>query len=415
MVRGVGPGVSLRPAGAGRFRIRQRAADPHAARVVHASERPDTGVRVGVRRRESAGACVGGLARVQDREEAADGVGDRIFLERIFHKLLLNFTWWVNRKDAEGRNVFRAVFSGSTTSACSTAARPLPTGGHIEQADGTGWMAMYCLNMLAIALELANEDQTYEDVASKFWEHFLYIADAMNNLGDDGDRHVGRRGRVLLRRAAHAGRRHMPLKIRSMVGLIPLFAVETLEPEVVDKLPGFQAADAMVHREPPGPHRQCRVHANAGRRTSVGCCRSSIATSSRRVLKFMLDENEFLSPYGIRALSRFHKDHPYVLPVNGARTSRRLRAGRIDYGPVWRKLQLAGPIWFPINYLLIESLQKFHHYLGKDYKVECPTGSGVYMTLWDVAAELSRRLTHIFLRKEDGARPVHGAGSAISN
>jgi hypothetical protein len=345
--------------------------------------------------------------RVYKIEKRRSGKGDRDFLQKIFHKLLLNFTWWVNRKDAEGRNVFQGGFLGLDNIGVFDRSAPLPTGGHLEQADGTGWMAMYCLNLLAIALELAKEDPAYEDVASKFWEHFLYIAKAINNLGADGagmwNEEDGFFYDVL-----HLGNgKHLPLKIRSMVGLIPLYAVETLEPKLVEKLGGFKRRLEwfVENRGDLCANVACMRQPGAGERRLL-----SIVTADqlRRVLKIMLDETEFLSPYGIRALSHAHKNQPYVLPVDG-------REYRVSYEPAESSTGLfggnsnwRGPIWFPVNYLLIESLQKFHHYLGDDFRVECPTGSGQYLTLWEVAAELSRRMTRVFLRDENGRRPVHG-------
>jgi len=345
--------------------------------------------------------------RVYKIEKKRRGVGDRVFLQRIFHKLLLNFTWWVNRKDAEGRNVFQGGFLGLDNIGVFDRSAPLPTGGHLEQADGTGWMAMYSLNLLAIALELAKEDPSYEDVASKFWEHFLYIANAINHLGNDGvgmwDEHDGFFYDVL-----HTlGNGHIPLKIRSMVGLIPLYAVETLDSEVIDRLPGFKRRLEwfIENRKDLTANVACMKTTGMEERRLLSIVNPD---QLRRVLRFMLDENEFLSPYGLRALSRAHKDEPYRLPVNGMEY-------RVDYEPAESSTGLfggnsnwRGPIWFPVNYLLIESLQKFHHYLGDDFKVECPTGSGQYMTLWGVAAELSRRLTRIFLTDDQQARPVHG-------
>ncbi len=339
--------------------------------------------------------------RVYKIEKKRRGTGDRAFLERIFHKLLLNFTWWVNRKDAEGKNVFQGGFLGLDNIGVFDRSAPLPTGGHIEQADGTSWMGMYCLNLLAIALELAREDPAYEDVASKFWEHFIYIAHAMNTLGlwDDAD---GFYYDVL-----HVDGDHLPLRVRSMVGLIPLFAVETLDPKLLDRLPGFKRRLDWFIDHRPDLTQGCACMRTPGR----GARRLlSIVDRDRlrRVLKLMLDEREFLSPYGIRALSRFHHDHPYILTVHGTEH-------RVDYEPAESSTELfggnsnwRGPIWFPVNYLIIESLQKFHYYLGNDYKVECPTSSGHMMTLWEVAAELSRRLTRIFLRGPDGQRPVYG-------
>ncbi len=346
--------------------------------------------------------------RVYKIEKKRRGVGDRAFLQRIFHKLLLNFTWWVNRKDAEGKNVFQGGFLGLDNIGVFDRSAPLPTGGHIAQSDGTSWMAMYCLNLLAIALELAKDDPAYEDVASKFWEHFVYIAQAMNNLGDEGIRLWNEEDGFYYDVLHLPDGSTFPLKVRSMVGLIPLFAVETLEPDLLDRLPGFKRRlEWFVNNRPDlTPNVACMRTRGSGERRLLSICVDQ--ERLRRVLRVMLDEREFLSPYGIRALSRFHQEHPYMLSVNGMEH-------RVDYEPAesssglfggnsnWR-----GPIWFPVNYLLIESLQKFHHYLGDDYKVECPTGSGRMMTLWEVAAELSRRLTRIFLRGPDGRRPVYG-------
>jgi hypothetical protein len=352
--------------------------------------------------------------RVYKIEKRQRGSGDLQFLERVFHKLLLNFTWWVNRKDAEGLNVFEGGFLGLDNIGVFDRSRPLPTGGHLEQSDGTSWMAMYTLNLLAIAIELAHHDRAYEDVASKFWEHFLYIAHAMNNRGNDGielwDEEDGFYYDVL-----HLPNgTHYPLKVRSMVGLIPLFAVETLEPETLKRLAGFRTRlEWFVDHRPD-------LTRNVASMRHCGCEERRLlsivsADQLRSVLKVMLDEREFLSPYGIRALSRFHKDHPYVLHVNG-------EEHRVDYEPAESSTGLfggnsnwRGPIWFPVNYLLIESLQKFHHYFGDDFLVECPTGSGQMMTLWQVAAELSRRLSSIFLRGDDGRRPVFGSIDRFQN
>jgi hypothetical protein len=321
--------------------------------------------------------------------------------------LLLNFTWWVNRKDAEGRNVFQGGFLGLDNIGCFDRSAPLPTGGHIEQADGTGWMAMYSLNLLAIALELAKEDPSYEDVASKFWEHFLYIAHAINHLGHDGvgmwDQEDGFFYDVL-----HVpGGNHLPLKTRSMVGLIPLFAIETLEPAVIDKLPGFKRRLEwfIQNRRDLTGNVACMRTAGMGERRLLSITNGD---QLRQILRVMLDENEFLSPYGIRALSRVHKDQPYVLPIDGQEYRVAYEPAESSSGLFGGNSNWRGPIWFPLNYLLIESLQKFHHYLGDAYKVECPTGSGRYLALREVAAELSRRLTRIFLRDSDGRRPVHG-------
>jgi len=346
--------------------------------------------------------------RVYKIERRIRGVADRSFLEKIFHKLLLNFTWWVNRKDPEGHNIFQGGFLGLDNIGVFDRSAPLPTGGHLEQSDGTSWMGMYCLNMLAIALELAKDDQAYEDVASKFFEHFVYIARAMNDMGPSGlslwDNDDGFYYDLL----------HLPngdehfLKIRSMVGLIPLFAVETLEPEIVDRLPGFKRRmQWFIDNHPDVPE-----HIEMTQRSARGVRRLMSLVNRKqlkRVLCRMLDETEFFSPYGIRALSRYHLDHPYEVQVNG-------NINKVDYEPAesntgvfggnsnWR-----GPIWFPVNFLLIESLQKYHHYYGEDFKVECPTHSRSECDLWQVAQEISRRLTRIFVRGKDGRRAFAGS------
>ena len=344
--------------------------------------------------------------RVYKIDKKQCGQGDRSFLERIFHKLLLNFTWWVNRKDAEGMNIFQGGFLGLDNIGVFDRGAPLPTGGYIEQSDGTSWMAMYTLNLLAIALELARQDPAYEDVASKFWEHFLYIAHAMSDRGGDGvglwDETDGFFYDVL---KLPDGRKH-PMRVRSMVGLIPLFAVETLEPELLERLPGFKRRlEWFVDNRPDlTGNVACMRTSGVGERRLL-----SIATRGqlRRILAFMLDEEEFLSPYGVRSVSRFHRDRPYTLALNDMEH-------RVDYEPAesttglfggnsnWR-----GPVWLPMNFLLIESLQKFHHYLGDDFKVELPTGSGNLLNLAEIAAELSRRLTSIFLRDDQGQRPAN--------
>jgi len=346
--------------------------------------------------------------RVYKIEKKMYGQGDKQFLERVFQKLLLNFTWWVNRKDVEGRNVFQGGFLGLDNIGVFDRSAQLPTGGYIEQSDGTSWMGMYCLNMLAIALELAEANSVYEDIASKFFEHFLYIANAMNHMGGNEDTHLWDEADKFYYDVLHLpdGKR-LHLKVRSLVGLVPLFAVETLEPDKLAALPGFKKRMEWFIRNRPDLKRNVACMETPG----IGAKRLlSIVYSGklRQILQTMLDENEFLSPYGIRALSKYHAQHPYIFEVNG-------QQHRVDYEPAesssglfggnsnWR-----GPIWFPVNFLLIESLQKFHYYLGDDFKVECPTGSGQMMTLWEVATELSQRLIQIFLKDASGQRPVYG-------
>lgn len=335
------------------------------------------------------------------------GGRDRVFLARVFQKLLINFTWWVNRKDVEGKHIFSGGFLGLDNIGVFDRSRPLPTGGHLEQADGTAWMAFYCATMLAMALELASEDPAYEDVASKFFEHFVAIADAMNTLGGTGlwDEQDG-----FYYDQLHVDHALMPLKVRSMVGLIPLFAVEVLEDDVVSRLPGFARRMRwfLENRRDLARHISYyeTLEGDEAHRHHL------LAIPSRprleRVLRYLLDEAEFLSPHGIRSVSRSHAEHPYVY-----------RSGsdefRVDYVPAesttglfggnsnWR-----GPIWFPVNYLIVEALERYHHFYGDSLKVECPTGSGNMMPLDEVAEELKRRLASIFLPDENGRRACHG-------
>ncbi len=345
--------------------------------------------------------------RVYKIDKKARGKGDRRFLERCFHKLLLNFTWWVNRKDAEGSNVFEGGFLGLDNIGVFDRSKPLPTGGVLEQSDGTSWMAMYSTNLLAIALELARDNPAYEDVASKFWEHFLYIANAMSSapgrridLWDDRDGFFY----DVLHQPDGA---RIPLKIRSMVGLIPLFAVETLEPELMARLHGFTTRLEWftTNRRDLTDHVASMTVAGHGERRLLSVVNRD---QLRRVLQVMLDESEFLSPHGIRALSRRHLDEPYRLSVDGIEYSVAYEPAESQTGLFGGNSNWRGPVWFPVNFLIIESLQKFHHYYGTDFTVECPSGSGRHLTLAEVAAELSRRLTRIFLRGPDGRRPVYG-------
>jgi hypothetical protein len=335
------------------------------------------------------------------------GSADRKFLVRIFHKLLLNFTWWVNRKDAEGKNVFQGGFLGLDNIGVFNRSEQLPGGGFVEQADGTGWMAMYSLNLMAIALELAQEDPAYEDVASKFWEHFLYIAAAINNLGGGSGMWHEADGFFYDVLRLPDGRSE-PLKVRSMVGLIPLFAVETLEPLVVDQLPGFKRRmEWFIKNRPDLTHNVASmVVPGKGERKLLSMVDPN---QLRRILTRMLDEDEFLSPFGIRSLSLAHRDQPYVFDGDGTEHTVGYEPGESTTGLFGGNSNWRGPVWFPMNYLLIESLQKFHHYLGEDYKVECPTRSGKTMTLWEVAAEISRRLSRLCLQDENGRRPSNGA------
>ncbi len=344
--------------------------------------------------------------RVYQIDQKRHGKGDTEFLEKIFHKLLLNFTWWVNRKDAEGNNIFEGGFLGLDNIGVFDRSSPLPTGGFIEQADGTSWMAMFCLNMLAISLELAKENKAYEDVASKFFEHFVYISDAINNIGHDNIELWNERDGFYYDVLHTPDGKHIPMKVRSMVGLIPLFAIETLEADWLKDLPDFKKRmDWFLQNRPDLTENLASMELEgvANRRLLALINPDRL----RRVLRIMLSENEFLSDYGIRALSRWHKHNPYIFKVDD-------KEFRVDYEPAESRSGLfggnsnwRGPIWFPVNYLLIESLQKFHFYYGEDFKVEFPTGSEKMLNLWEVSQELSRRLSAIFLQDDEGNRPVY--------
>ena len=339
-----------------------------------------------------------------DRKQNA-GKGDLAFLERVFHKLMLNFTWWVNQKDNRGRNIFQGGFLGLDNIGVFDRSTELPTGGYINQSDGTSWMAMYALNLMRIALELAAYDHVYEDIASKFFEHFLSIAEAMSvvvsdevGLWDDQDQFYYD---VL----CLPDNRRLRLRIRSLVGLIPLFAVETIEPEMLEKLPGFRGrlewylkhrpdlADLVSHWDSPG----------RGERRLLSLLRGH---RMKQLLKRMLDETEFLSDYGVRSLSRVHLEHPFELKLGNIDQFVRYAPAESDSRQFGGNSNWRGPIWFPMNFLIIESLQKFQYYYGDDFTVECPTGSGRFLTLEQVADELSMRLKRIFLKDAAGERAV---------
>ncbi|MEM1415929.1 MAG: glucosidase [Myxococcota bacterium] len=353
------------------------------------------------------------IDRVQRRLRTGnkDEPGDIAFLESVFHKLLLNFTWWVNRKDEGGNNVFQGGFLGLDNIGLFDRSKPLPTGGYLNQADGTAWMAMYSLNLMRMALELACHNPVYQDIATKFFEHFLSIAEAITRFGKDGDglwdENDGFFYDELFFPDGQGGGCEVPLKVRSMVGLIPMFAVEVIEPELLDKLPAFkerlewvlenrpELAALVSHWEVPGQGQRRLLSLLRGHRLKC-------------LIRKMMDPAEFLSAYGIRAMSKVHED-PYVFDFDGQRFE-------VDYQPAESNTYLfggnsnwRGPIWFPVNYLIIESLQKFHHYYGVDFRVESPTGSGQYVTIDDVATDIGERLTRIFLRDpETGRRAVNG-------
>jgi hypothetical protein len=335
------------------------------------------------------------------------GKRDRVFLARTFQKLLINFTWWVNRKDLTGKHIFGGGFLGLDNIGLFDRSKPLPTGGHLEQADGTAWMAFYCLTMLSIALELASEDPEYEDVASKFFEHFVAITDAINTVGgtglwDDTDGFYYDQLQI--------DGRTTPVRIRSMVGIIPLFAVEILEHSVIDRLPGFKKRMQWFMDNRRDLSRFI-TYMEGGDEPHGGHHLLAIPSKKKlqRVLQYVLDENEFLSPHGIRSLSKIHESKPYVFKVDGGQElSVRYVPGESDTNIFGGNSNWRGPVWFPLNYLLLEALERYHHFYGEDLKVECPTGSGKMMNLLEVADEISRRLVQLFLPDASGKRPCHG-------
>jgi hypothetical protein len=340
------------------------------------------------------------------------GDGDLAFLERVFHKLMINFTWWVNRKDTEGRNVFEGGFLGLDNIGVFDRSAPLPTGGHIHQSDGTSWMAMYSLNLMRIALELALHNPVYEDIATKFFEHFLHIAEAMSSLAGEGLGLWDEQDEFYYDVLHLPDNRREVLRVRSMVGLIPLFAVEVLEPELLERLPGFAERLEWVLANKPQlastVSRWCEP--GRGERRLLSLLRGH---RIKCLLKRMLDEEEFLSPCGVRALSRAHLENPYTFWTDGQPHTVRYTPAESDTELFGGNSNWRGPVWFPVNFLIVEALQRFHHYYGDDFKVECPTGSGDNATLLEVADELGRRLSAIFLRGGDGRRPVFGADEVL--
>jgi hypothetical protein len=332
------------------------------------------------------------------------GERDVQFLARTFQKLLLNFTWWVNRKDEEGNNLFSGGFLGLDNIGIFDRSQPLPTGGYLEQADGTAWMAFYAATMLSMALELAEFDAAYEDMASKFFEHFVSIVDAMNTFGGSGlwDEVDG-----FYYDQLHVNGDPMPLRTRSMVGVIPLFAVEVLDSELIDRLPGFKKRMQwfLQNRKDLSSHISYLEQDGHGHRLLAVPSKERLV----RVLRYVLDENEFLSPYGVRSLSRVHRDRPFVLAVDGTEHRVAYTPGDSDSWLFGGNSNWRGPVWFPLNYLLVEALERYHHFYGDELQVECPTGSGQYMNLSEVAGEIASRLAGIFLPREDGSRACHGS------
>ena len=344
------------------------------------------------------------IDRKQRREGQPDDQGDLAFLERVFHKLMINFTWWVNRKDAQGRNIFQGGFLGLDNIGVFDRSKPLPTGGYINQADGTSWMAMYSLNLMRIALELARHNKVYEDIATKFFEHFLGIAAAIN--GTEGDLGLWDEEDEFYYDQLRTPRgREIPLKIHSMVGLIPLFAVETLEPELMKELPEFAGRLKWVldHRPELASLVSHWEECGTGERRLLSLLRGH---RMKCLLRRMLNETEFLSDYGVRALSKIHENEPYRLALAEGDYEVSYWPGDSESNLFGGNSNWRGPLWMPLNFLVIESLQKFHHYYGDDFKVECPAGSGKFITICAVADELSCRLSKLFLKGADGQRPV---------
>jgi hypothetical protein len=342
--------------------------------------------------------------KVYDIDRLHTGKGDVTFLKRVFHKLLLNFTWWVNRKDAEGRNIFQGGFLGLDNIGAFDRGRPLPGGGHVEQADGTSWMAMYSLNMMDIALEIAHVDPTYEDVASKFYEHFVHIAESLNQFGESGLWHEEDGFYYDMLHLSNGDT--IPLRVRSLVGLTSLFAVSVINRRVTDRLKGFMKRLMWFRKNRAGFNKFLAMEEINDNREIL----LSLTPKQRlvRILQRMLDEKEFLSPGGIRSISQYHRENPFVLDIDGSRY-------RVEYEPAESRTDIfggnsnwRGPIWVQINYLFIEALKKYYDYYGDSLKVEFPTGSGVHLDLWEVARSISQRITGMFIGDESGRRLVHG-------
>src|SRR6266550_1796840 len=350
--------------------------------------------------------------RVYQIERKQTGKGDRAFLETIFHKMLIAFTWWVNRKDSEGNNIFQGGFLGLDNIGVFNRNDAFSDGSHLEQSDGTSWMGMFSLNLMRIALELATENHVYENIATKFFEHFLGIAAAMKNLGGQGIGLWNEEDEFYYDVLHTPGGRYLPLKVRSLVGLMPLLAVETVQWQLIEALPGFKSrlewyleyrpdlASLVSRWQEPGMKELRLVALTRGLRMKC-------------LLRRMLDPEEFLSEYGVRSLSKFHQAHPYSITVRGEEKIVSYEPAESQTGIFGGNSNWRGPVWFPINYLLIESLQQFHHYYGDDFKVECPTGSGHFMHLNEVANELSNRLIKLWLRDGKGERPFARASHGL--
>jgi len=344
------------------------------------------------------------------------GQRDRLFLSRVFQKLLLNFTWWVNRKDVRGKHVFSGGFLGLDNIGIFDRSKPLPTGGHLEQADGTAWMAYYCSSMLSIAFELADKNPAYADMASKFFEHYVNIAEAMNSLDGTGlwDEEDG-----FYYDHLHINGESIPLKIRSLVGIIPLFTVDVIHDRVLKQLPGFRQRMEwfLKNRSELTEHMTFMERADEHSAEGEGMLLLAIPTKERleKILRYVLDENEFLSPYGIRSLSKFHEKNPFVFHVNGEEFKVKYVPGESDSWMFGGNSNWRGPIWFPMNYLIIEAFERYHSFYGDTFRVECPTGSNKFMNLQEVADEIRTRLVGLFLKDKEGSRPCYTRGERFVN
>jgi hypothetical protein len=345
--------------------------------------------------------------RVYELDWQQTGKKDFEFLETVFHRLIINFTWWVNRKDALGNNIFEGGFLGMDNVSLLDRNRKLPKGVHLEQSDGTSWMAMYSLNLMRIALELAKTNESYQDMATKFFEHFLYIAGAMENMGEDNKGLWDEQDEFYYDMLKLPDDETLKIRIRSMVGLIPLFAVEVLEDELLQSQPKFvERMKWFLDHRPDLSSLISRWHEKGSNEMHL----LSLLRGHRmkRILYRMLDETEFLSDYGVRALSKYHLDHPFHIEVGGENLGLQYCPGESNIPLFGGNSNWRGPVWMPVNYLIIESLQRFHHYYGDEFIVEYPTGSGKYLTLEKIAQELGKRLIRLFLKDGNGNRPIYG-------
>jgi len=341
--------------------------------------------------------------------------GDITFLETVFHRLLMNFTWWVNRKDAEGNNIFEGGFLGmDNIGLFDRSNTPLPDGGRLEQADGTSWMAMYALNLMRIALELSIANPVYQDMANKFFEHFLHIAAAMASIGSGTAGLWDNEDEFFYDTIRLPGDASIRMKIRSMVGLIPLFAVEIIDDHIMESLPEFaKRLNYLLEKRPDLAALVSRWHEKgSGQKHLLSLLRGHRV---KRLLCRMLDETEFLSDYGVRSVSKYHETHPYELKVDGRVLTIKYTPAESDSALFGGNSNWRGPIWMPPNFLIIESLQRFHIYYGDDFKIEYPTGSGKLLTLSEISGELTKRLSAIFLRNAKGVRPVFGENEKMQN